>query len=415
MLKQIAVSVPRLEYFRVQNYRVLENLELRDVRPLTAFLGPNGSGKSTVFDALGFLSECFTTGLRRAWDKRGRFKELRTRNKSGPIIFELRFRESSKYPIITYHISIDEDSNGPFVSEEWLQWRRGSHGKPFQFLIFRKGVGEVISGDLPEEHDDRVPEKLSSREILAVSTLGQLAKHPRVSALRQFISSWYLSYLSADSTHGVRDVGPQEHLSHSGDNLPNMMQYLKENHSDVLESTLQALRSRIPSLETIETQIMPDGRLLLQLKDAPFGEPILSRYASEGTLKLLSYLTVLFDPDPPQLIGIEEPENQLHPRLLLGLCEECRKSTVRTQLFVTTHSPEFVDGLRADELWVLSRDIYGFTQAKRANDIELVSAMMNNGAKLGELWMEGYFPVGDPLINSGMSTTLSAKQPRIWG
>ena len=132
---------PRIEYLRVQNYRALEDLELKDIRPLTVFLGPNGSGKSTVFDAFAFLSECFSTGLRKAWDKRGRFKELRTRSKDGPIVFELRYREKPSERIITYHLAIDEDRQGPYVSEEWLQWRRGSHGQPFKFLSFHGGAG----------------------------------------------------------------------------------------------------------------------------------------------------------------------------------------------------------------------------------------------------------------------------------
>ncbi len=407
-------GVPRIEYLRVQNYRVLENLELKDITPLTVFLGPNGSGKSTIFDAFAFLSECFSTGLRKAWDRRGRFKELRTRSKSGPVVFELRYREKPSEPIITYHLAIDEDKEGPYVAEEWLQWRRGSKGQPFKFLDFHSGIGQVISGEVPEKQDARIDERLSSREVLAVSTLGQFEKHPRVSALRRFVVSWYLSYLTADSTRGAPDAGPQEHLSQTGDNLPNVMQYLKESHPQTLDNILQALKRRIPRLETIDSQIMADGRLLLQIKDAPFGEPILARYASDGTLKMLAYLTILYDPAPSQLIGIEEPENQLHPRLLIGLCEECRKSTQKTQLLVTTHSPEFVDGLQAKELWVLYRDETGYTKAQRALDMNGIPQFIDNGARLGDLWMEGYFSVGDPLTNSGASTLQSAGQANLW-
>ena len=64
----------------------------------------------------------------------------------------------------------------------------------------------------------------------------------------------------------------------------------------------------------------------------------MAKFASDGTLKMLAYLTVLYDPDPPHLIGIEEPENQLHPRLLNELAEECRRASALTQLLVTTHS-----------------------------------------------------------------------------
>ena len=80
-------SIPRIEYLRVQNYRALRDLELKKITPLTVFLGPNGSGKSTIFDVFAFLSECFTDGLRKAWEKRGIFRELRTRDTEGNIVF----------------------------------------------------------------------------------------------------------------------------------------------------------------------------------------------------------------------------------------------------------------------------------------------------------------------------------------
>lgn len=389
-------SIPRIEYLHVQNYRALHDLKLNKITPLTVFLGPNGSGKSTIFDVFAFLSECFSVGLRKAWDRRGRFRELRTRGEEGCIIIELKYREVANSPLITYHLAIDEANNRPFVAEEWLHWRRGSTGKPFRFLDFKEGEGKVISGEMPDEKDERISEQLESSEFLAVSTLGQFAKHPRVSALRRFITGWYLSYLTADNTRTQPEAGAQERLSPTGDNLPNVMQYLKEDHPQRLEDILQTLSRRIPRLEKVEASIMPNGQLLLEIKDAPFQNPILAKFASDGTLKMLAYLTVLYDPDPPQLVGIEEPENHLHPRLLPELAEECRAASANTQLMVTTHSPFFVDGLKPEEVWVLYRDEKGFTQAKKTSEMRGVKEFIQNGALLGQLWMEDYFDVGNP-------------------
>lgn len=395
-------SVPRIEYLRVKNYRAIQDLELKNIAPLTVFLGPNGSGKSTIFDVLAFLSECFSVGLRKAWDKRGRFKEMRTRGCDGPIEIEIKYREAARATPITYHLAIAEDAKGPFIDEEWLQWRRGrKYGAPFKFLDFSRGVGRVTTGEMPDEKDDRIEETLDSREMLAVNTLGQFAKHQRVSALRRFISDWYLSYLNADSVRGVPEAGPQERLSNTGDNLANVVQYLKEQHEGRLQDILTILAARIPRLERVDADLMADGRLLLQIKDAPFEKPVLAKFASDGTLKMLAYLTVLYDPLPPQLIGIEEPENQLHPRLLPELAEECRKAAGRGQLMVTTHSPFFVNALRPEEVWVLYRNEKGYTQGRRATDMNGVTEFMDAGGKLGQLWMEGFFDAGDPLTAGG--------------
>ena len=394
-------DIPRIESLTVKNYRALRHLELKNLTPLTVLLGPNGSGKSTVFDVFAFLSECFTEGLRRAWDRRNRFKELRSRNASGPIEFEIKYREQLINRLVTYHLAVDESETGPVVTEEWLAWRRGSRGKPFRFLDFKLGQGRVFSVEKPNEQGVRTEEQLSNPDILAVNTLGLLARYPILFRLRVFITSWYLSYISADNTRVLPETGPQERLSQTGDNLPNVIQYLREQHPERLEKILEILSERVPRLEEVKAETTIDGRLVLQIRDAPFNDPILAKYASDGTLKMLAYLTVLHDPDPPKLIGIEEPENQLHPRLLQGLAEECRQTSAKTQLMVTTHSPDFVDGLKPEEVWILFRDVRGYTHARRTSEMEGIREFQEEGALLGSLWMEGYFDAGDPLTNSG--------------
>ena len=395
-------AISRIEAFSVKNYRALRDVKLDKLTPLTVFLGPNGSGKSTIFDVFAFLSEFFTIGLRKAWDKRNRFRELRSRGAEGAIEFEIKYKENWKSPLITYRLVINEDSAGPFVAEESLSWKRsGGRGRPFKFLDFKNGKGKVVSGEEPDENAQRDEEVLTSRDALAVNTLGQLARHPRVSALRAFITSWYLSYISADNTRGIPESGPQERLSETGDNLPNVVQHLRERYPQHLKDILAVLAEHVPHLERVEAETTIDGRLVLQIKDAPFEKPVMAKFASDGTLKMLAYLTILHDVDPPLLIGIEEPENHLHPRLLYGLAEECRHAAAKTQLMVTTHSPFFVNGLQPDELWVLYRDDDGYTRAVRASDMEKVKVYTDNGALLGDLWMEGVFDVGDPLTNRG--------------
>lgn len=393
----------RIEYLRVENYRALRKVEFKDITPLMVLLGPNGSGKSTIFDVFNFLSECFQFNLRHAWDRRGRKNELKTRGQDGPVVIELKYRERPKQPIITYHLAIDEDDKGPFVDEEWLQWRRGERGRPFRFLYSQQGKGNAISGENPDEQqqEKRVDIKLRSPDLIAVNTLGQFAEHPRVAALREFITDWYVSYLSIADTRGQPVAGPQERLSKTGDNLPNVVQYLKERHPTRLGKIFETLRQRVPHLDSVLAEAMPDGRLLLQIKDAPFERPILSRFVSDGTLKMLAYLVVLLDPDPAPFVGIEEPENFLHPRLLLELAEECRKATSHSQLLVTTHSPFFLNAVKPHEVRVLYRDEKGFTQVERASDREGILQFMQAGAHMGDLWMEGRFGVGDPLVNAG--------------
>ena len=392
-----SIEPPRIESLKVQNYRALKDVTLEKITPLTVLLGPNGSGKSTVFDVFAFLSECFTEGLRKAWDRRGRLRELRSRDQIGPIVFEIKYREQPDSYLITYHLEIEESRRGPVVKREFLRWKRGHPAAPFHFLDYTHGKGRVISGEQPEPREKRIEKPLSGPDVLAVNTLGMLEENPRVIALRNFITSWHLSYLSADAARGNPEAGAEERLSPTGDNLPNVIHYLQDEHPERLETIFKTLRRRVPRIEKVEPEVLADSRLLLHVKDAPFSSPVLSKFASDGTLKLLAYLTVLYDPDPPRLIGIEEPENYLHPRLLPELAEECQQAGDRTQLIVTTHSPFFIDPLRPEEVRVLYRDREGYTRAQRVSDIPGIQAFLDKGAKLGELWMEGHFD-DDPFM-----------------
>lgn len=345
---------PRIEAVHVRNYRVLRDVQLRDMTPLTVLIGPNGSGKSTLFDVFAFLAECFTSGLPNAWARRGGLKELRSRGQSGPVSIEVKYRERRNTSLMTYHLEIDEKNSSPIVAREWLKWRRGSNGQPFYFIKYQRGSGTAIGSDEPDEAGMRVDEPLSSADLLAVNTLGQFQNHPRAAALRRFITGWYLSYLTAPNLRQVREAGPDRRLSPTGENLANVLEHLNSVNTEHLQFLFQKLAERVPQLEKVEATRLPGGSLLVQLKDRVFEEPILARYVSDGTMKLLAYLLVLYNPEPPPFVGIEEPENFVHPALLRTLAEECMSAAIRSQFLVTTHAPQFLDSLEARQVRVLA-------------------------------------------------------------
>ena len=391
---------PQIERLKISNYRVLRNVEFKELTPLTVLLGPNGSGKSTVFDVFAFLHEAFTTNLRQAWEQRGGMAELRSRGSSGSISIEITYREPLHESSWVYLLVLDEKDDAPVVARESFHSlaNAGVEGSADGFS-FARGEGWVVADATGES----TGVELDAPDVLGVEALGQFAAHPRVAALRRFISGWHLydfNYANAYSSPTPMRQN-QQLLSDTSVNLPNVIRFLSEQHPDRLDEILWALRGRVPQLERIDTTLRPDGKLMLSVKDIPFEQSIPSEHASAGTLKLLAYLTVLYDPKPPPIFGIEEPENFLHPRLLPVFAEEIRGAAERAQLLVTTHSPYFVDALRPEELWALYRDESGYTQTARASELPGLMAMVEAGGVLGELWMEGYFDVGDPLTRSG--------------
>jgi hypothetical protein len=83
----------------------------------------------------------------------------------------------------------------------------------------------------------------------------------------------------------------------------------------------------------------------------------------DGTIKMFAYLVLLYDPAPHALVAVEEPENQLYPELLLELVEEFRDYARRGgQVFISTHSPDFLNGTKLEEIYWLVKE-GGFAMA----------------------------------------------------
>jgi predicted ATPase len=397
-------ELPRIEGLHIENYRSLRKVVLSDLTPFTVLVGPNGSGKSTIFDAIGFLHDCFRIGLRDAWQAHGRGTEIKTRGQRGPVTIGVTYRERQASLSNLYVVAIDEQNGSPIVIREELHAYNDSGQQKLLLLSVNEGQGFIQSDDLEDKSSRRESVRLHSPDLIAVSALGQLASHPRVAVLRDLISNLHVSNLSIAETRAAGVGGPQERLNSTGSNLPNVIQYLRDHKRDRWLEIEQRLSQRVPQLQSVSVQETVGGRLALQLKDLAFEEPIQARFVSDGTLKLLACLVLLYDPEPPRLIALEEPENYVHPRLARLLGEDCRMAGEKSQVLVTTHSPYFLSSARPREVWIMYRDESGYARARRVSDINRVMTFMDSGALLGDLWTEGQFGVGDPLTATGMPT-----------
>ena len=115
---------------------------------------------------------------------------------------------------------------------------------------------------------------------------------------------------------------------------------------------------------------------------------------SDGTLKVFAYLLLLSDPAPVPFICIEEPENGLYHKLLEILAKQFRAYVIdgksKSQVFITTHQPYFVDALEPNEVWVLEKGDDGFSKIHRASENALIRGLVAEELPLGGLWYSGY-------------------------
>jgi predicted ATPase len=154
---------------------------------------------------------------------------------------------------------------------------------------------------------------------------------------------------------------------------------------------LEAMTKRVPKVTSVEARPTEDGRLVLRFQDGSFKDPFIARFVSDGTIKMFAYLVLLHDPKPFPLLAVEEPENQLYPELLQELAEEFRDYALRGgQAFISTHSPEFLNGIALDEIYWLSKKD-GYTTIHRATDSQRISKLVLQGDLPGALWRQGVF------------------------
>lgn len=392
----------KIEKIRIKNFKVYQDTEIRDLPNMCVFLGANGAGKSTLFEVFGFLSDALKSNVKTALNKRGGYKEVYSRNGVGDIEIEIKFRnpdvEGKKQPLITYELSVClGETNMPVVSKEVLSYRRGNRGRPYRFLEFTYGKGNAIVNESEFESakqefkELREEQTLDSPDILAIKGLGQFQKFNAISSFRRLLENWYVSNFQIQAAQNIEDTGLSEHLSTTGDNLAQVTKYIYENYPETFRKILDKMKERVPGIDKVEATETIDGRIVLQFSDGSFKDPFISRFVSDGTIKMFSYLVLLNDPKPHPLLCIEEPENYLHPELLIELAEEFRDYANRGgQVFISSHSPDFVNALELDELFWLNKD-KGFTSIKRASDDEAISSLFNDGDKLGYLWKQGYF------------------------
>ncbi len=389
----------RIEEIRLKNFKCYKDTEILKIPAMAVFVGANGSGKSSLFDVFGFLKHCLTYNVSRAFQSRGGYGELISRGHADEsLIIEIKFRVdiTGVKRLVTYYLELCEEDKKVIVKREILRYKRDAHGSPYHFLDYQKGKGYAITNekDFSKQDEELTKEyrDLEDSNILAIKGLGQFQKFKAANAFRQMIENWHLSDFHISKARGSKDAaGYDEHLSVSGDNLQLVAHNLYLNHKDIFSRIIEKMKKRVPGISSIIPETTEDGRLLLKFQDGSFRDPFIDKYVSDGTIKMFAYLVMLFDPNPHPLLCVEEPENQLYPKLLIELAEEFRLySQNGGQVFVSTHSPDFLNAMKLEEVFWLEKE-KGFTLVKRASEDEQIEAYMKDGDQMGYLWKQGFF------------------------
>jgi predicted ATPase len=396
----------KIESIRIKNFKTLQDVELTDLPPFCVFVGRNGTGKTTLFRVFAFLKTSLQNNVRVALNREGGrigFKEVVSRgHEKENIEIEIQFRLEllGRSRLATYHLEIGLDGANPVIRREVLRYKRGRHGKPFHYLDFADGKGLVVTNEEDFDEEERPlkreERRLDSPDILAIKGLGIFGdQFKAASAFRQLLENWQISDFHIDDARGKKEDEDAVHLSSSGGNLPAVARHLLENHPGIWKRIETKMRERVPGVENIEVRTTDDGGLLMRYGDGAFGEPFIDRNVSDGTIKMFAYLVLLEDPKPFPILCVEEPENQLYPELMSVLAEEFLSYSERGgQVFVSTHSPEFLDAVPIENIFWMEKS-GGRTSVLRAGMFPLLTDLVARGDPPGTLWNQGLFDTGN--------------------
>jgi predicted ATPase len=324
-----------LEKVHIKNYLSLRNVTL-PLKPLTILVGPNGSGKSNTLRSLrlpnGMLSvetpPAKADFLRdRLWVGGADYIacELHANVKEKSARYTLVFKANGE------NLSIDEE-----------------------LLVNNVKVISVQSGEGKVKDENGKNTTTYKSDKLALRSAGDYGHKPITNVLTKFIRGWGFYNFEPDSMRAnsdrsssiTTDILESPKLDPYGVGVTGILGYWYKNSPEDFRYVGEALAAAT-NINIDYRKI--DGGFQLCFFEG-YKDPIPLSSASDGTLRLLAYNTLLNQSELPPLITIEEPERNLHPGALNDIAYILEKLAERTQVIITTHSSQLLDAFGYDSL-----------------------------------------------------------------
>lgn len=393
-----------LSFIYTENYKNLKFDSKLDLKNLNIFIGPNGSGKSNLISYLKFLNQCLVgspdpirqvTAFDVAASQLGRILDTNLPTPS-QVRFVYGFSNQVEYSegvVLDANLYIDQPLGKTLINinKDCLYKGTDLEENPNIFSFYYNYPSS--------ETGEGLLYKNNNQNYFSNSPFSQ--SHNVKNWIIAVVRSWQFYNSNNMNLEQIRTTEPKIGtndviLSTEGDNLALVIDSLIQLDINFEESLNLAMKSIFPKTRRIRSTRV--GRLSLTVEWFLEGnnEPFYLNEMSDGTVRMLCWAVILHSSYLPALLVIDEPELGLHPAWLSVLAQWIKKAAEKTQIILTTHSPDLLDHF-TDYV----ENVYCFEQVDATHyglkplSREILKPQLDDGWELGDLYR-----IGDPTIGA---------------
>jgi predicted ATPase len=336
----------------IEGYRSIRSQVWRP-GDLNVIIGPNASGKSNLIRAIELLSIAARGSLGKYIQQEGGIGSLLWDGQTDCIRLQAKFSPISpdsdrERDSLTYRATLAQlgRSNAYRIDDEAL----ANECLPNEgiYKLLARDTQQAIVFDMKRQHFEAPPNAVPEQETLLSAAAGPFAANPVVAQFQQKLSDWKV-YQTFQTHRDAPIRAPQvtradTQVNADGQNLVNVLHTLYTSSREFKTEVNTAMQAAFG--DDFEELVFPpaaDQRIQLRIRWRNLQREQSAADLSDGTLRFLFLLAVLANPAPAPLIAIDEPETGLHPSMLPIVAEFARDAAARSQVLLTTHSPEFLD------------------------------------------------------------------------
>ena len=373
---------------------------------VNVLLGINGSGKTSFINAIRLLHEGVSVAgvenlIQSQWGGFSQIANCTGRDKVSEIQLTYIFdcEEVNKnnsaanfHSPVYYQITLHPIGTTDYYLDERLWTDNNSEtGKGFVYLDFHNGRGSLAreTRDMGVLFQNYTSDDISGHELV-IKQISDPNSYLPIYTVRKTVESMavYSSFDTSETSklRRITDFSTGTRLWKNGENLTQILNDLKNNHTLDFERIEETLQKVNPNYRTIEISNIT-GQAYLSLREINLDKTIGALHISDGTLHFLLLESIFLNPNRGALVAIDEPERGLHPDMIRCVAEMIKSAAKESQLIIATHSPHLLNQFEFDDVLVFEKNAENSTEVKKLSEEDFSDY---EGELLpGQLWLSG--------------------------